>query len=291
MSDEELHARLVAWVAKEFGRQAHRACISLELSNAPPGGRGIPIRTWDRTEHPELFGNLSTTEQLVTEILSLADAWTADYGGKQRYELRTKQHLGGSERTSFTMFSSDGSGEQGDQEGPTPTGLVAMLMRHNEVKERTMTQMFQASLGTLSRTVQDLAEENRELRKDRNAALRELEKQASQEAERDLAIMAKSAEIDRKDKAFQKIMQLAPVVASKFLTGGEDGSKGLPAALSLLLTELADSLTNEQIQRITASLHPSQGMLLAQAIELARRQKAENDAKESPAGEEAKAAS
>lgn len=263
---EELHVKIVGFLRVEFARREGRSCNLVELTHCPTGQRPETLRVWDRKETPELFDELSAIEGLTSEILRIASDHAESFGtGNCRYEIRTTQHLGGRAKHGFRIRveGDDGVGD----DPPTERGLVGQLMRHNEANTRLLAQSIQVTISTMNRTISDLSEQNRELVKDRRDHMRELEEARSEQAERDLEGMRQVAADKRKDAAFDKIMGLVPVAASRFLGGGkvEEGANAA-GAMAILATELASSLTDEQKARLFQLLSNSQKVLLVELI-------------------------
>lgn len=270
MSDsEENHRKIVDFLKREFSRTEGRQCVRLELF--ADKSRGDPIRSWHRAEDAEVFAGLGNIEQLATTVLREAENMVESYGGgAHRFELRTEQHLGNRQRMSFRIeIESDADGSGGSApDAPSSTGLVGQLMRHLEVSARTQAMMFQTSLGTMSRTISELSEENRTLRKDRSDRIDELEESRSLQADRDLAGIRQLEEDKRKQLIVDKVMQLLPAVAGRIIGGDAPGA---PSAVSVLTNELADSLTPEQLAHIGSKLTSGQQVLLLELIQHARK--------------------
>ena len=143
-----------------------------------------------------------------------------------------------------------------------------------------MMTMFQASLGTMSRLVQESSEDNRRLRRDRDLHLNELEEARSRQAERDLAGLRQINADKRREDALRKIMELVPVVGARLLGGGQSGGSAGegPAGetpLSILANGLADSLSQEQMMKIFGLLSTNQKILLGELITAAKSAKKE----------------
>jgi hypothetical protein len=280
---EELHQKILLFLGSEFARKEGRQCIKLELSHAQPGYRGDELRTWHREEDPGLFDDLSRVEKLTTEILEKATEEADGYGtGSHRFVLRTQQYLGGHSKCSFSItagFSGEelvGGGGQGPDQ-PNVTGVLAMQMRHNERHMQTQAQMFHGTIQVLSRQNTELAAENAALRQERNAFYRQLEEASSHKDERDLKGLAQIASDNRKDKAMGKMLQLAPVVASRLL--GKDTMPGAQSPLAMLVNELGSSLEPSQIMKIAAALKMEQQVLFMEAM---RQAKASQPAPDAP---------
>lgn len=269
---EELHARVVAFLRREFARGEGRACARVELVHAPQGQRPDAIRSWDRKESPDLFEDLSSIETLSSEILQTAGEHAETFGsGNHRYEVKTNQVLGGREKVGFRIRVEGDEGDLGD-DPPTERGLVGQLMRHNESNARLMAQMHQVTMRTMTDTIRDLADDNRRMTVDRRSHLRELEEARSDQAERELEGMAQVAADKRKDEAFRKVMDLLPVVSSRLLGGGKTSDGANPAgAMAILATELAGSLTEEQRSKLFLLLNDSQKILLVELVNSASK--------------------
>jgi len=272
---EDNHRRIVAFLKREFERTEGRSCVRLELFLGT--SRGDSIRTWHRAEDAEVFSGLGNIEQLATTVLRESENTAESYGGGgHRFELRTEQHLGNRQKISFRIEIDGGGDADGDSstEAPNATGLVGQLMRHLEVTARTQAMMFQTSLGTMSRTVAELSDENRKLRQDRSDRLDELEESRSRQADRDLAGIRQIEEDKRKQILIDKVVQLLPAVAGRIIGGDAPGA---PSAVSVLTNELADSLTAEQLAHIGSKLSAGQQVLLLELIQHARKSRPSDD--------------
>ncbi len=269
MSDsEDNHRKLVSFLTREFSRTEGRMCIRLELFHNE--ARGDSLRAWHRAEDADVFNSLGNIEQLATTVIREAESTAESFGGGgHRFVVRTEQHLGGRSRMSFRIdIESDVDGDSATADAPNSTGLVGQLMRHLEVSARTQAMMFQTSLGTMSRTISELSDENRQLRKDRSDRIDELEESRSRQADRDLAGIRQIEEDKRKQILIDKVVQLLPAVAGRII-GGD--SPGAPSALGVLTNELADSLTAEQLAHIGSKLTSGQQVLLMELIQHARK--------------------
>lgn len=272
---EENHKKIVEFITRQLALGEHRSLTTLELLHAPGNGRGSSLQTWDRSSQAEIFEGQAKIEELASKILEIAEPYARDLGGVQRFMLKTTQHLGGITRMTFRVeddLDMGGDDQASVAEAPNSQGLTGQLMRHLELKERTMLQMFQASLGTMSRTINDLSAENSKLRAERSAQLAELEATRSMQMERDLNFMERDAVSRRKDQLFNEVTKLLPVVASRFATGGEDApAAASAAALSALLKQFGTTLTDEQKAKIATMLTPAQGMILMEAFRIAEQ--------------------
>jgi hypothetical protein len=282
---EEIHRKIVEFLGKEFSRTEGRQCIACKLVYAQPGSRGDEIRTWDRAETPELFEGLAAIEGLSSEIVRLSQEHADSFGsGKHRFEVRITQHLGGRPKMSFMQYaeSDGGEGDLGEDEPPTERGVLAQVMRHQEVTQRTLTTVYQSALGTMSSMIRDLSEETRALRTDRQRHLLELENARNEESERELAAHIAASAEERKDMALQKVLAFLPVAASRLIGGsggsGGEGKAGDPGAAALMVAgELAQSLDQQQLMKLLPIFTEPQRLLLMEIFSMAKKHKLDQE--------------
>jgi hypothetical protein len=282
---EDIHRKIVAFLAAQFGRTEGRQCVRLDLVAANAGSLGTQLGTWDRAEDPALFAELGKIEELTTAIIARSQDHADSFGsGQHRFEVRTVQHLGNRLAHSFRLAAGgDMDGLSGGDDPPNATGVLAQQMRHTEIYMRTSMMMTQTTIGTLERQNRSLNEECAQLREERRAHLAELEQSRSAKDEREYAMSMGMAADERKTQAVGKILQLLPVVATKFL--GKEAMGGKETPLSILISELGKSLTSEQIIQIRSTLSMEQQMLLMEAMQVAQSAEAAKDAdKDASAG-------
>lgn len=287
----ELHGKLLAFLGEELARKEGKHCIRVELAHAPPNCASDPIKTWTREEEPEFFASLQYAERLAQTIVQLCEEHTAAIGnGRQQFVLRTRQYLSGSASMRFAILPSyDSMGGQGLGEDPivgsmaaaTGAGVLALQMQNNQQMMRWTKDIIAGSIGMLTRTVDRLADENTQLRKERSDHLAELEAARSQESDREIALLKQDNSDKRKDKALGKILQLAPVVASRFvptvkaklgLGEGEaqpalEGAKA--STLEGMIVKLLTGIDDEQQQAIETALSMEQRIMFGEMLRVA----------------------
>lgn len=272
MMSEQIHGTVLSFLLGEFARKEGRQCVGVELVSSQQGGTGVPIRRWDRKDEPALFESQGLVEQLTSLILREAQDYADSFGtGQHRFVVVTEQHLGARPRKPFRLVAASDGEEPEGNDAPNSQGMVAQQMRHNEIHMRMNASMYQTTLGVMQRQILDLAEENARLRRERSDHLSQLEASRSQQDERDMAMTIQLSADKRKDMAVEKLLQFAPVLASRVLGG--DTVPGAQSPLSMLINGLADSLTPEQVQRLAAGLNVQQQVMLAEAIKTARASK------------------
>ncbi len=265
---EHLHKKITAWLAGELARVEHRQMIRLELLSAQQGFKGEPIQTWERQDSPEMF-EVGNADNLVSDIVRQAQEYADSFGqGTHRFVLRTEQYLGGKAKHAFRIQSEDSEeSEAGGSDAPNMTGLLAQVLRHNEVLLRTHLQGSTAMVATLARRLGDNEEYVAKLLSERNRQFDELEEARSKQTDRDLELMKLTNSESRKEAGFQKLLQLAPAVVNRLAGKSLIPEKQTP--LELMISDLAKSLSPDQVQTIASVLNPQQQITLMEAFRAA----------------------
>ncbi len=105
---EDTHRELVAFIVGELARANSQECIAIRLISVPAGMAQVhpqdAIASWSRQDHPEVFDGRSGTEDLVTEILEIAEVCAGSLDGAwHRFWVLTEHRLGGQRRTEFRV--------------------------------------------------------------------------------------------------------------------------------------------------------------------------------------------
>lgn len=265
---EELHRKLVAFLSGEFARQEGRQCVSLTLYYAQPGFREEELRSWVRTEQPELFSNFTKVEELASAIIEATEGHVDAFSmGAQRYVVKTLQHLQGRAQLAFKLSpSSLANGEDmtglqlsGGGKGSGVAEAMGVVTQNNMALLRSNTQLFQSAFGTLAKVNDDLREDNAKL----HARVAVLENENStlkmDQTEREFSIAMKMEQNQRASKGFDKMIQLGTIVAAKMVGSGDD--KNGPSGLTMLLSSFAKSLRPEQTSSLMTMLDGDQKLL------------------------------
>lgn len=259
--------KLEAWLTSELAR--HRpeggGIRKFELRSAPQGGKGTHIDSWSHDER-------LSVEEIPGRALDIMQKAQddADGQGPGVYKYVVLVHCKGEEkpvgRFPFRVRGDEDLDLDEDSENaPTTKGLLQQLMRHNEAYSRTMTTGI-TSLANLMVRRQESQERTIEaLLEDRLKMFQTLESAKSQEHDRNMELMLTDGEQKRKDKAFEKIMTLVPLVVNKMI-----GAKLLPDKsdpLMMLLEPLITSMNAEQFQAIQQTLNPEQTMIFIELLQ------------------------
>jgi hypothetical protein len=310
----DIEPKLLAFLAGAFARHHEETCVKIELEFSPGSGYSPDrLQTWTPQSHPEYFGVFAPedspegedvgklaqkrhvfTSRLVGEMVQLArDFADSHSSGTHRFTVRTHQHLGGRDTHRFVLKPSY-RGEDGDDAAPleaTTSGQIAQLMRHLENKERGMRDMMGSFLQAISRATESTREENQALRSQvndllawRQKTIETIEEARSKEHDRELDLLIRMGEKERKDFAVKKVVNLLPVAMSaamRRLGSGQGGNepgkvngtankKAAPASpLAQALGKLALTITDEQKAQMQVVLSLEQIVSLQEAIESA----------------------
>jgi hypothetical protein len=97
MSDNaELHGKILGFLMAEWARKDQRQLVRVDLLYAPGGGfKDEEVRSWVRSDSPDLFADFVNIEKLVAQIVEIAEGEVdAKTAGKHRFVVRCVQHAG-----------------------------------------------------------------------------------------------------------------------------------------------------------------------------------------------------
>lgn len=161
-------------------------------------------------------------------------------------------------------FRVRGDGEEDEglgDEQPNERGLVAQVMRHNEALMRMATMGAQSTINNLTEQLKNANAEIIKLHAQRQEAFEAVESSKSLQHEREIHLLTVGNQEERKNAAFQKLASkvevLLPIMFNKIA-----GKKVLTEEESSMLTPFIESLTEEQIRRVSQQLSPEQQVAL-----------------------------
>jgi len=274
MADVELHQKMLAFLMTEWARKENRQLVGVDLLYSPGGGyKNDPIRQWERADEPEMFSEYVNIEKLVSLIIEIAEGDVDTRpGGKHRYLVRTRQHLGtnpvfpfalqpayhgGAEETAI----STGGGGGGGGTGAKDIAMAQILAQNNGQLMRTNQQMFDGTIRVLGHQNQNMHEQIIALR-DENAKLRmDLEEARSNKMDREFQMAMAAEKNNRNNQAFQKVFQLGTVLVTKFAADGGPQQLGEGSPLVTLLNEFQSSLRPDQMQALMQILEMPQKIM------------------------------
>lgn len=270
--------------------------MRIEVRCVSDGYRSEPLESWSREADPELFGNLAHTEAMVAAAIKIIEEHTDAAGEASVFEFKCRSYDQSVKGRKIKVLPDQRPNDDRNMllphETPTGTGLLALLMRHNERVIGMMEQQSQStaklqrgSVDSILQILKETREENASLRSERTTHLRELEAARSEEADRDMRFAAQEASDKRKSVMTDKFAMILPVLAQAIagrLTKGKDGKdkdgKGPDPAkphaktpLELVLLKFMETMTDDQIAAVKGVLDVEQGLVLGGAIDAAEQ--------------------
>jgi hypothetical protein len=216
-------------------------------------------------------------ESRAAEINSTANADCEGIAqGTQRYVLlayRSEDPTAVKARFAFVVAGPDKEESEGFESEPaSKSGVVAMLMRHVEAKERVFAQSFGMVLQSVQRMAATLADENEDLRAKRLEAIETTEELLSLRHERELEDKRAQSKIAIMEKTGKEVLALLPAVAARFMGGANASSDSVR---DLQLKAFYESLTDNQKEKIASTLEPTQQIALVELVSSANKGKEE----------------
>jgi hypothetical protein len=266
----EHEKKLSRWVTGELCKQ--KPCTRFVLKTAAPGRSGTPIDEFEIEHRMEL----EEIPPFAANIIARAQE-DADGCGPviQRYVVLAFRK-GDTKPVSKFPFRMRGEmdvdlDEESGEEPATMKGLLMQLMRHNEATTRTLVQATATLMTSMTRRLESSDKLTEGLIKDRTENFKMLEEARSEQHTRDMDLMLTEAEQSRKDKAFEKLMTLVPLVINKIA-----GQKILPDSsdpLMMMLEPLIGSLNQEQFAKIQSTLNPEQTIMFVEMLQAFQKHK------------------
>jgi hypothetical protein len=150
-------------------------------------------------------------------------------------------------------------------ESPELAGVVAQLMRHNEIATKVaigqtadIIQQYQRMLEARDRRIEELEARH-------NEVLELHEKLLSMQHQRELDRLRAQRDERRQEFFREKLDMLAPVLVSKFMGGGAQGGPAKNAVLGEeMIRQFLKSLRPDQFDRLMGGLDPEQAALIGQ---------------------------
>lgn len=257
------------WLKQQIFNDRGADCIKLILRHVTPasGKLGPEIAELDVAAEPDE----GTVVELVTQLLSTAEADAAPLGGVQAYVVQsffeghttTDGTLKPKSRLTFRVQTED-EDDGVSSEPPTVKGQLAQSMRHVEavMKISTMQTANAMSMQNQMITRQAAQIEKLEEQRIRNQELVELAR--SKQHERDMDMMTHESKQDMLQEGIDKFAALAPIAINSL-----SGQKLLPVTDTRLLSvrEFVSSMDTEQLQVLSQTLKPEQAILFRSILQ------------------------
>lgn len=281
--------RIQEWVEREDEDRPEK----LQLREVGIEGGSIPILEWP------LKGDIDPPmiQAKVREFLAEAQDHannSAQSGpiGLAVYGVDAEGSILG-KTSSLRFFNDDPPDDLGSIEGPTPKGLLAQLMRHNEV-------MMQNSQKTASDTIRNLAEQNarmqsmfEEVEKRRYESMVAWEEAMTARHERELEIRKQEAKDEAQKRMFEQIAPMLKVVGPKLLGGLAEKAGLIPAGQGTEirqlehgsefwhvidgLTSVIHSLSETELMKLHSIIGTERAIALNELFEAAQKLKGEGE--------------
>ena len=278
----ELQGKLLAFLMAEWARKDNRQLVQVDLCFSPGGGfKDEEIRSWVRTDEPELFAEFTHLEKLVMQIIEIA-VGEADSkpAGKHRFFVRCRQHGGSRPTQSFALYPSytggddtsivpsGGGGGGGGRDQQVIAGHAGQLMRINA-------QMFEGTIRVLGQQNSSLHQQVMQLSADNATLRRDLEAARSDKDDREFQMMLQMEKAQRTKAGFDKLLQIGTVVAAKIGMGGDDNNQqsSSSSSLGMLIGAFYTSLRPEQtaaLMQLMPLLDMSQKMMVGEIVTMVR---------------------
>lgn len=253
-----MRQNLERFIRQQLFRQREVPLEKFVLRSAGVGSRGSEVESF-----PVEGVTVDNMVTLLDDITGRAQADADGMGSKSMRYVVIAIESGKKDGPRFP-FRLRGEGDDGDNDGedqPTPQGLQAQLMRHNEALCRMLVQTSAAAQSSLARRLESVEQQNERLLQQRAEYVAEREEAQSQQQDRDLQLLLANGQEQRADAQqrmiFQKLEAVFPLLMQKLT-----GSSVVPPGDSGIWQKLATSLTPEQLSGIAGMLTPEQQLQL-----------------------------
>lgn len=255
--------RLDRWIRQQaFGD--YGSLTRFTIKHSAQGAKGSPVG--------ELKVEKVTADD-VREIADNLDNMVADdasgMGGMQRYVIESWHDDGetASARIALRIQGYDpdiDNMDSDDAEPPTKGGILGQQMRHNEIIMKTLVAGMGGAIQSLQRSAARNAELVETLMSQRLEDFKVVEEALSHKHEREMELMEKNADIERKDKLVEKGLTLLPAVVNR-ISGKQ--LIAAPSPRDEMLRSLVETLTPDQLQGIAGQLNPEQQIVLLEMLQ------------------------
>jgi len=201
-------------------------------------------------------------ENLALQIMDRAVDDARAQRGSARYIVtfrRSTEKRGSDGRTWFTLTGGgyDIDGIE-DTEGPNGPGLMSQLMRHNEASARIALLSARETIVDYRREVGELRSMVRHMTQAHFKLIETHEKLINEDHKRQLELRKARFDEARQEKVFDQIAQILPIVLRMFAEGKSEVLQD--TALKMQVSNLVESLSEEQILDFARRLEPAQQM-------------------------------
>ncbi len=254
---------IAKWIRSKIGGDLR--ITRLTLRNSSIEGRSPPVDTFDLPREIES----DHVDAIALDILERAQSDSDGIGGLNRYAILS--HVGDDEkaigRYTFKRHGSSEGDETGFGDIPEESslrGVAAQLMRHNEALMRQAVGGFGSMLRVMSEQLNSANQRVLEGESLRVEYFKAREIAASEESDRDMALLRATGEQKRLDTIVEKASLLAPVIVNHVANKKVFGSA--PDPQSLVFAAFVSSLSENQFSKIMGELTPEQQIAISQLV-------------------------
>lgn len=262
-----LETKIENWLRREVLTEKPQGCVvRFELRHLPLGSKkGQEVMVFEPVGDPP---EDTWFTELSAEVYANADGDATGIGGVQTYVLqsfRKKDPSKATARHTFRINGDEDSDESGFSSEPaTGKGLLAQLMRHTEVLQRTLTATTASAMSSSQRQIAQLQEQNERLMVDRFETVKLYEELLSHKQERELAVQESERNGRLMEDGVKTLKLLAPIAVNKL--AGKEVIPQEKDAKDLALLEFFQSLTKEQQVEIYKTLTEAQRATLGELM-------------------------
>lgn len=216
-----------------------------------------PTRIWSGK-----WDGIADAKDFASQILEEAINYcTVAGGGPQRYVVsaydmdREDNGEFGSVPFMNTGFICEGNpaafSEVISSEPPTSEGLMASLMRHNNMMFQQHNAAIHSLVSHLASSLQKKSEENERLMADRVGTITIMEDLLSRKHERDMDVRQQESSITRKNEIWTKLSELLPIAVNKL--AGKELVRQKSTAFEATVMTFMESIQSGQLDTIAKS--------------------------------------
>lgn len=256
--------RLDRWIRQQAFGSGYGNLSRFTVKHSSQGSKG------------SLVGEHKVEQMTTDDVRDCADALeamvnddAAGMGGMQRYVIESWHDDSESASARFALrvqgYDPDVDNmDSDDAEPPTKAGALSQQMRHNEMIMRTLVAGMGGAIQSLQRSASRNAELVEKLMEQRLEDFRVVEEAQSRKHERELELLERNAEIDRKDLLMEKGLTLLPAVVNR-MAGKQ--ILAAPSPRDAMLKGLVETLTPQQLNGVASQLSGEQQIVLLELIQ------------------------
>lgn len=208
----------------------------LTLDDVPYSRESVP----DMDEYIEAFMGLAAEDAI--NVTDTHPGSVQTFAVKVMFDGRDPVSFG------FRHVNQSINENSGGSEPANSDGIVSMLMRHTEAKERLMAQTMQTLLGTMTRQIDQLASANEKLMEGHLNNVAMQEEMLSRQTERNALAAREELKGRVFEAGFEKVSQLLPILVWKVTGKNILGATETPT--EALLEEFVKGIDEDQFNNI-----------------------------------------